>query len=82
MQQSVAHEGFVNVAWLWIADAESAVWPVAIGSRNDLSMKRNRVVHEVQRKLLHVDPLPLSSDELLPCLNEIFGACDMVERER
>ena len=78
MKQTVAYARFVYIARLGVADSEMFVPAVAIGTRNEILVESNDIVHQVSCEFLHILSLPLFFYELLPRGEQIFKRDDSV----
>jgi len=56
----------MDAARLRITDVKRPVRPVPIGTGSEVAMKRENVIHEVQREFLHVGFSALASHEFRP----------------
>lgn len=79
VEQTVAHRRLVDVARLRVANIERAIRAVPVGTRNEISMQQEDMIHEMQREFLYVGLVPFADDEFRPCLKNVFDARNVVE---
>ena len=78
MDQPVAYTGFVNIARLWIINLKSMVLSMAIGFIGKVAMKRQDVVHQVDREFPDIFSLPFSRQEFPPGGKQIIKRYDII----
>ena len=72
MDQPVADTGFMDVARLGIVYFESPVAAVAVNPACQITMKRDKIIHEAELEFLDIALAPFASDEFPPGQKQII----------
>lgn len=72
VNHSVPYTRLVNVSWLWVIDFKSVVRAMGVGFRFERFMEINKMIHEMEFKLLHISLLSFASYEFLPSQEKVF----------
>jgi len=78
MQKSVADACFVYVARFRVVYFEVLVSSVMIRTRNEISMERNDIIHQISSECLYILTLTFSLYEFFPRGKQIFKRDDIL----
>lgn len=73
MQKFVPNRCFVYIPGFRVVYFEGLISAMLPGMIEKVAMKRKYVVHQAQRKLLHIPPVFLSPLKFFPCFEQIFN---------
>ncbi len=80
MQKSVAHHGFVDVAWLGVRDVEGVITTMSVCFVCEISMDGEDIVEKVILEKLHIHLTPFSTNKFFPRIEQIFYRNDTIVR--
>jgi hypothetical protein len=66
MEETISYHGFMDIAGLWVLDAEVDIGAVAVCASHEILMKMHNLIPQMPRKTLYIFLVPLTSDKLFP----------------
>ena len=66
MQQPVANARFVNIPRFGIVDLERLITAVLVSIIGKIAVKQKNIIHQIERKFLHIFPASLPALKFLP----------------
>ena len=66
MKEPITNACFVNIARLWVINAESFIWTVMVGLIHEFTMESKYIISQMHRKLRDIFTASFSMEEFSP----------------